>query len=373
MKKTILFTLLAIIISISSTGQGLQVVSGATEGIVYTLPATAFIVNMTVERTDLFQGPLSEYARPLMGINNPIKKDDTSYRITSVEIQEITISDNATANTIGYSGVRSSRETVISSISLNPNGTLAGINTDKLQETSCSSYAFSLPSWSIKAPDFEFFMAGPNQVVETDTIVKMITIDTATIKDISYKQRLVERSEKDKANEIVDKILKIRSDRMSLLSGYQEVAYSAGTMQYMDEQFQKLENSYLSLFRGDRVSQEQKYSFVIIPASKDRNSKLAVCGFSESKGVSLSSTSGSTVDMVFSTEEIVVTNISKDEGVVYCIPATTRIVINHEGNSIGGGVFTVPQFGVKVSAPATGSPKVRLDPATGAATQIDIQ
>lgn len=371
MKKILLAAIMGIVLSSSLYSQDLKVVSSNNDGVAYTLPATAFVVDITVERTDVFQGPLMNYARPLMGIENPVRKDGTKYRILSVGINEMAVSDNGTITTLSYSGERNSRESVSSTVSSYGNGTLAGVNLVEIPFTSRSSYAFSVPSWEIEKPDFEFFLAGPNQVTETDTIVKLITLDTATVRDVSYKHRLVERSEEDKAQEIVEKILKLRRDRMSLLTGYQEVAYSEGTMRYMDEQFQTLESKYLSLFRGCSATDVKTYSIVVVPSADDRNGEVTVCGFTESGGVNLTSANGGAVELAFTTVEITEAT-GTGNGVKYRIPATSQITVKNGSNVLGGGIFVVPQFGVVKTAPATANPKVQIDPATGVAIIMDI-
>ena len=369
--KKILLASLVFAFSLSLFGQELKVNSGTPDGIAYTLPAKAFIVNIDVERTDYFRGPLAAYAEPLLGIQNPVSANKSVYRIIDVRIIETVYPENKIAGTLGYVGERNSREKQSGQVMMNENGTLAGLNIQPFEEMVNDDFSWSNPVWNIQSPDFEYLLAAPNQVMETDTIVKFITVDTATIKDVSYKHRLVARSEEDKANEIVEKILKIRRDRLSLLSGYQEVAYSEGTIRYMDGQFQEMEKSYLSLFRGASSSDQNRYTFVIFPGADDRNNTIKICNFSDDAGISQNN-SGQAITVTFTTEEFAEA-AGTQKGVVYRIPATSEVTIKHGKEDLGGGIFTVPQFGVVKAAPAVSNPKVLLSPNTGAALQTTIE
>jgi hypothetical protein len=369
--KNILLLSLVFVFSLSLFSQELKVNSGTPDGIAYKLPAKAFVVHIDVERTDYFRGPLADYAEPLLGIQNPVSVDKSVYRIINVRIIETVYAENKIAGTLGFVGERNSREKQSAQVMMNDNGTLAGLNIPQVEEMVSDGFSWSDPVWNIQRPDFEFLMAAPNQVMETDTIVKFITVDTATMKDVSYKHRLVARSEEDKANEIVEKILKIRRDRMSLLSGYQEVAYSEGTIRYMDGQFQEMENSYLSLFRGASSSDESRYTFVVFPSADDRNNTIKICNFSDDNGISQNN-SGQAITVTFATEEFAEA-AGTQKGVVYRIPATSEVTIKYGKENLGGGIFTVPQFGVIKTAPAASNPKVLLSPNTGAALQTTIE
>ncbi len=374
MEKRVVFLCLTFLFALSSLGQQKKIVSGEANGIAYTLPATAFVVDITVERTDSFRGPLANYAHSLLGIKNPIQQDGVDYRILGISIHTLAVSDAHTLSMVAYFGDRNSRDPLFSEVALYGNGTLAGINSSGNRSDVAGSYAFSVPVWDVEKPDYELSLAAPNEVTEVDTIVQLITYDTATIRDVSYKKRLVERSEEDKARDIVERILKLRQDRMNLLSGYQEVAYSEGTLQYMDQQFRSMERDYIALFRGHKMAQQRTFSFVVIPSSEEKNGKVSVCGFSARSGIDPSGSGASPVEMVFSTESDHVDAAGSAKGVTYRLPATAKVAVKWKDRLLGGGLFPVAQFGSLRKLPAVGGkPHIELDPESGAVLRSTIE
>lgn len=371
--KKILFLFVAIcaVLSVSSQDRVLQ--SGTNTGVSYTLPASAFVVTVSVERNDFFPGPLQKYAASLMGIENSVKSRKTTYRLTGANIKAITVNDLTTMNMLNFVGERSSKELKTGAVSMHSNGTLAGINSEIGAADNSVAFSYSVPVWDDTTPDFDYLLAGPNQKTITDTIVQLITVDTATIKDVTYKHKLVERSEEDKARDVVATIMKIRSDRISLLTGYQEVAYSEGTISYMDGQFKEMEEAYLSLFRGQQNHQESSYTFIVVPSFDDYNKDITLCGFSETTGVNLTGrTAGQGITLTFSGDALPKSESPEKSGVTYRIPVTAVATLSSGSTQIGGGIFTVPQFGPVMTAPVSVQPGAIIDPATGAATKVVI-
>ncbi|HPE87742.1 MAG: DUF4831 family protein [Bacteroidia bacterium] len=372
MKKFFLFFLLLLGVAPLVGAQSRQVVTQNDNGIACTLPATALIIEVTVERMDSYPGPLADYAGPLLGIQHPLRQRQTSYRITGVALRDYVISDLATFSRLHYSGEKS-KEEQRSMVSLHTNGTLAGINMPGLSPSASPSFSYSLPEWSMKAPDYDLYLSCPSQVTVTDTLVQLVTLDGTTVRDVSYSQRVIAYQEADKANDFVDKIERIRSERMNLLSGYQEVAYPEGTLRYMDGEFQRMEEAYLSLFRGVQTREEKVFTFFVIPEKQHLKKPLFVCGFSESDGVSYSGrTAGKGIELHFHADNIPEVSSPEVKGLTYRLPVAGSVVVHYVHEILGGGVFLFPQFGPVITVPASTHPSAMIDPKTGAATSISM-
>ena len=375
MRKLCLFTIvLSALLVLQVSGQERMVVNSGSEGIPYLLPAKALVVEVLVERTDYTAGPLQAYASSLLGIDNAIKQTKSVYSIEGVEIKEHSIADMSQRNGLKYIGEKSSKEEHESILTFSPEGILTGINGLNETVSGLQPVAYSTPTWHMEVPDFTFFLAGPNQVILTDTIVQLITVDTATVRDVSYKHTTVERSAMDKAREVVDKIIRLRSDRLALLTGYQEVGYPAGTIEYMNDELKEMEEAYLSLFRGSVYTDQQRYTFIVIPEKANYSTPIVLCGFTEDEGVSTSGrVAGKGIELRFTGEEVDEPTKPATAGLVYRIPATCIVEAIFNNKILGGGIVVIPQMGVLATAPAGIKPMFEIDRNTGAATKARIK
>lgn len=375
MKKSSLFILaLLSLLVFQVRGQERMVVNSSSDGIPYLLPANALVVEVLVERTDYTAGPLKAFASSMLGIDNAIKETRSVYSLGGVDISAHSIADMSQQFGLKYIGEKSSKEEHESILSFSSDGILMGINGSDENSSGLEPLAYSIPTWHMETPDFTFFLAGPNQVTVTDTIVQLVTVDTATIRDVSYRYTTVERSAEDKAQEVVDKIIKLRSDRLALLTGYQEVGYPAGTLEYMNDELKEMEESYLSLFRGAVCTEQQRYTFIVIPEKVNYSTPLVLCGFSVDEGINTSGrVAGKGIELRFSGVEVKEPVKPATSGVTYRIPATCSVEAFFNNMKLGGGIVVIPQMGALVTVPAGMKPMFELDRNTGAATKARIK
>ena len=375
MRKSSLFTLVLLgVLVLQVRSQERMVVNSSSDGIPYLLSSNALVVEVLVERTDYTAGPLQAYASSLLGIDNAIKETRSVYSLGGVEIRAHSIADMSQQFGLKYMGEKSSKEEQESVLSFSSDGILMGINGSTQSASGFQPVVYSTPTWHMETPDFTFYLAGPNQVTVTDTIVQLITLDTATIRDVSYKYTTVERSAKDKAQEVVEKIMKLRSDRLALLTGYQEVGYPAGTIEYMNSELKAMEESYLSLFRGAVYTEQQRYTFIVIPEKVNYSTPLVLCGFSADEGVSTSGrVAGKGIELRFSGVEVEEPVKPATSGLTYRIPATCTVEAVFNNLKLGGGIIVIPQMGSLVTVPAGIKPMIEIDRNTGAATKVRIK
>jgi hypothetical protein len=206
---------------------------------------------------------------------------------------------------------------------------------------------------------FKYF-AETNLYEQFDTIIRKVVVDTVTVEKIYLDQKWVEKTDEQKAVEAANKISQIREARYNLISGYQEIAYEASTVAYMDQQLQKLEKEYLTLFTGISLNKTFSYTFFVKPTEPDQT--VPVCVFSERSGIkSADASGGEKIELViestgdFSAIQSVVnkrnsTNTEK-QGFYYRIPVMSHVKMALSKDLKVDVVFPISQFGVVTYLP----------------------
>ena len=79
--------------------------------------------------------------------------------------------------------------------------------------------------------------------------------------------------------------MKIRGEKFNMIRGFAEVAYSKESIEYMNQQLDKLETEYLNLFTGNTVKHQLKYNFIYYPSGNDNNMFTPLFRFSAKEGL----------------------------------------------------------------------------------------
>ncbi|MEJ5301840.1 MAG: DUF4831 family protein [Bacteroidales bacterium] len=248
-------------------------------GVFFALPRAVVKVTLKVREIENFKGPYAEYAGQLLGISNPVMQYSKEYEIADMGLDVLSEPD---PDRVYYFEVdeRTSKEDRNVSIETTGEGVVKAINGISLQkpvrnvqdETKILSYT-------------DLFEGGITSSLfrRVDTVIRTVTIDTATIRKRYFNTFFEEKPTEMKAREAADMISRIRESRFNLITGYQETNFSRETMEYMDKNLQRMLQDYISLFRGVRTEQIVTYIFYIIPAENKPNQ--IVCRFSKELGV----------------------------------------------------------------------------------------
>lgn len=248
-------------------------------GMFFALPRAVVKVTLKVREIENFKGPYAEYAGQLLGISNPVMQYSKEYEIADMGLDVLSEPD---PDRVYYFEVdeRTSKEDRNVSIETTGEGVVKAINGISLQkpvrnvqdETKILSYT-------------DLFEGGITSSLfrKVDTVIRTVTVDTATIRKRYFNTFFEEKPTEMKAREAADMISRIRESRFNLITGYQETNFSRETMEYMDKNLQRMLQDYISLFRGVRTEQIVTYIFYIIPAENKPNQ--IVCRFSKELGV----------------------------------------------------------------------------------------
>ncbi len=350
------------------------------KGFVYALPQTYIRVDVTVVKHEHLKGPYAEYAAKYLDLEDVVMNDYDEYEITGAELSTVAVPDPSQYY-FAEIDPKAAKDGKATLFSLTESGLAMGFNgatgTESLKEISGKS----VDNGSIYNDIFKYF-AETNLYEETDTIIKKVVVDTAVIEKKYFEHRWVEKSDEQKAVEAANMISKIRENRFNLLTGYQEVAYDAGSITYMDEQLKEMEKEYLSLFTGLTIDKTYKYSFTALPKADAESTLLPVFTFSERNGVAGTGASGGekvnlriekTGEINQLSEKLAAVNQDgKDgQGFFYRIPGTALVSLEVSKDIKIQKTCAISQLGVIASLPANAS-VVQFHPETGGVRAIII-
>jgi len=350
-------------------------------GLLYALPLTIIKVDITVKKIETIKGPYAVYANKFLGLKNVIYSNHTKYKINKVNISTYSQPDPDHFYLVEHSKSKKSKNRMNLTLNLTESGLIHNVNADipvMEEEESFETVGNGVDEF----PDIFKYYADDNLFEQIDTVIETYDMDTITIEKQVLKKTLVEKSLEQRAREAAEYIIKLKQNRFNLLSGYQEVPYGEGAVEYMNEHLENLENEYLKLFTGLTFTKELHYSFTYIPELSGEIKSEMIFRFSDRYGIlDKSKTLGEnvliTIERAGYTREMssyVNKRIGnrKSAGIVYRIPEYAKVSINYGGNILTCKRIPISQFGVVTSLPI-GKSKVIFYPETGAIKSVSIE
>jgi hypothetical protein len=353
-------------------------------GFYYYLPRTYFRIDVDLKKIHHYKGPYADYASQILGIENVTMANTIEYVIATIRVSTFAEPDPDAMYFLEYGEKQSKEERNI----------LAEF-TDKGM---IKSFSFNIPllgneatstAKMIKGPhtgvesngesDLFRYFATPGQEEKTDTVIRMITIDTSTIEDITYNHSLVNKTMEERAMDAAEHISDIRDSRYKLLTGYQEVGYDRFTMEYMDRKLMEMEDQYLSLFRGSVVEEVVTSSLIYLPTTGKNSGQDIVFRFSKDKGLRpMNDVSADPVYILI--EDLATLPVSSlpagaegINGFVCRIPAQSTVTVTYKDKTYYEGTLEIAQRGVTVSLPMSDKIKMEFYPGSGALKRVDIR
>jgi len=353
-------------------------------GLFYYLPQTNLQLEVLVEKIDKIKGPYSAYAGKLLGLTNTITENSSTYSIIGMKLHTQT---EANSNQIYYISLSNKQKKQLS-LQLNEQGLLRSINMPEVETpkkaimlTGSSELDFQTTS-----NDFQMYL-NYNILEKIDTIFETIHLDTMKMQKQVLKRSFIEKTPEQKATEIAEYIIKLREQKIGLLTGYQEVAYSEPTLHFMVQSIDDLINEYVALFTGKIVTDVMTYKFDMTPQQSSQNEPMFAFTFSRKNGIIKTPTQDKTNNyyVVFSTknstrsiEQFVNTNQQdskeKIKGIYYNIPELTNIrIVNNRNEIIYETKLMIHQFGTVHYLPANKHTQVLFHEFNATLQQIHIE
>lgn len=336
-------------------------------GVYYALPKTVLNIELEVEKTQNIKGPYSDFAKKYLGLSNVVNISSNDYEIKDVKISSSSIPD---ADQYYFVEIDEKASKISKTVLMNlsESGLIMGVNDNILKRK------INKTDNNFKKGEFDYnhifnSYLSPDVVENIDTIYTRVDVDTSSIENKIFNTVLINKSSEDKAKEIAEEILMIKENRYKLLTGFQEVAYDEGAIEYMDTQLKEIQQEYLKLFTGVKIHKTITYHFKYIPESDSKNEIIVpIFKFSEKAGVNkLSSQTGDKVNIKIvkmkNTDKLnnivkkinSVTDSKKSRGYYYRIPDYGKVSIVFNKEQLSEIDLLINQFGIVTFLPANKS------------------
>lgn len=252
------------------------------DGFYYALPRTVLVFDVTVTRKENIPGPYAGYAGRHLGLTDIISKQSVSYELTDIQISSYAEPDPTQFYFVKYNPETYKDKPFY--ISYTESGLIKSVNTAFDSERFMQSlgeqgeYGF----YGSEAT-FNYFIDS-NLKEKIDTIVQMVVKDTLIIERQILQRSWVEKGKETRAREVADFILKLRNQKMDLISGFYEIPYSKETIEYMYNEINKIEKNYLELFTGITSTSILKYRYTFLPVLSDAGKQKHIFRFCNEEG-----------------------------------------------------------------------------------------
>ena len=345
------------------------------EGLYYALPRTRVIVDVEVKKTMSYRGPYADYASKYLGLNNVTKEDKTAFEIQDIKISTVYEPDPEQFYFVEFKE-KDNEEKRNLMMELTESGLIVNVNDTTEFQTSRKVTSMTDNK---KEEDFNetfSYLPDKNLYEKVDTVFQKVRRDTFTTTKRILKRKMVQKNEEQKAKEAANFILKVRDQKMNLITGYQETPYSQGTMKYMFDQLDNMEKKYLKLFTGMQTSKTLNYRFSFMPPANVDSIEENLFRFSRDQGVlqNNADSSGEVVTLKIERQqrpgkmyEHIKAKYDKEQGnsgFYYRLPEKANILVKQKEKPLAEVLMQISQFGVVNTLPERYD-KLRFYPSSG--------
>ncbi|MCL2436022.1 MAG: DUF4831 family protein [Lentimicrobiaceae bacterium] len=218
----------------------------------YTLPKTAFKVEVIVTKTSNIKGLYADFAEKMLGITNYCKENTTSFQLKNITVIPFSVPDEKLQFVVELSSAQMKNNFLHS---VHTNNATAGFHTFSTLE----------PNNADLLPDFfkNYADVIMQQTQETYTETKII--DGVVTQVPVTQTKTTTKTLAQQAQTAVDFIEQIRDDRYAILSFSQETTLEKDAFEYLVNQLDELEKKYLELFTGITISEDVREIFIVNP------------------------------------------------------------------------------------------------------------
>lgn len=381
MKKLLMLLTLLPVFALPARAQKMNVIRingqekvSPCDGLYYNLPKTSLAIDVTVTMVELVKGPYAEFAGKYLGLSNVIVENSISYSLSDITIKSLSAPDPEQSYFIEMPGKAGTGEL---QLRLSESGLLLNTNGEDRSTESYTGQIFTADEGNIFPDVFKYF-SDLNLFEQVDTIIDR----SDTVEKIVLHRTLVEKTPEQKAKDAADFIIKIKENRMKLISGYQEVNYDKETFLLMNGELEKLETEYQKLFTGLTFVKTKHYHFFYNPDPSKPSDTVSLFRFSKSMGITDTASTGGQPGWIIINANGATSAFrdyvgrkeaqgKKKHGIYYRLPenATISMGIGEETRMIT--TLPVNQFGVVTWLPAK-QLKMSLYPNTAGLQKINF-
>ena len=312
----------------------------------YSLPSTAIVLEVEAVQEKFYAGPYAAYAEKYLGIKAR-QKDETTFQLTGIKMTPLLEADQSRRYTLNVKKGQI-------------NGTFLKLSSVGL--ISFSDAKFGDESvWRFPTDgqgNFNGMGVSSNLTSEAAVLYRNDRKDSFYDR-VSVKQdMLVEKSVEQRAAETAEMILKLRKQRLQIVTGDTDATYSGEAMGAAITEITRLEEEYMMLFAGYTESQTQKMRFEVVPQADKEDQIYVAFRLSDTAGlVPADNLSGKPVIMEITPQEFSVPVVDvedknkKEVLAYYRIPAICTVRLMDGANLLLQSRMPIYQLGQESSLP----------------------
>lgn len=327
---------------------------GQQNGLYYSLPQTMLQLDFVVEESIFEEGPLSDYADNYLETSAYDSYGSTSYALKEVRMTSKATPDPNATFFVSFNVVRGSGKPVFDIL---PNGIIRSIGVKVGKE---------------ETVDYQ------SETIENKaSVTAQISTETPSMMSLMRAGKTTAQM----AKEAADKIEEIRKAKFYLISGDVEMATNPETFKTMYAKLDELEQEYMSLFVGKRVTRQTVHKVYVIPNKETPTQTVA--RFSETSGFTAGTAGSGSAIMVQTLPLNITANInapsqsaieamSYENKVMYRVPETANVKVTCGTETLIEERQVVNQLGMILMAPIQNSTLV-FDTETGQIVGLSVK
>ena len=238
----------------------------------YSLPSTTIMLEVEAVQERFYAGPYARYAEKYLGITTR-QKDETSLQLTQVKMVPVVEADQ-------------NRRYTVSVPKGEVDGSFLKLSAEGLISFSDAKYGDGAV-WRFPT-DGQGNFSGKG-------VASNLTSETATLyhngknssngKGSVRQNMLVGKTPEQKAAEAADMIVKLRQQRLQIVTGDTDATYSGEAMGAAIAELTRLEEEYMTLFTGYSDFQTQKMVFEVLPDAASEGQMYVAFRLSDTEGL----------------------------------------------------------------------------------------
>ena len=260
------FSLLAVLMMLPIAASA-QKKSDPKGSLTYSLPSTTIMLEVEAVQEKFYAGPYAKYAEKYLGIKAR-QKDETLIHLTQVRMTPFVEADQNRRYTINVTAGQ-------------VEGTFFRLSSAGLIAFSDAVYGGEMQWRFPTAAQGDFSSKG---------VSSNLTSEAATLyhnggKSAIKQNMLVGKTPEQRASETAKMILKLRDQRLQIVTGDTDATYSGEAMAAAIAEITRLEEEYMMLFTGYSESQTQQMRFEVVPSADQEGQMYIAFRLSETDGL----------------------------------------------------------------------------------------
>lgn len=282
--KLKLFTTLTLV-SILTAGAAAQNINRLEKGqtppdgvVIYSLPTTVIRLSVEAVCETYTPGPYSQWAKKYLGIDVPQEAGST-YTLSRISMTPYIEADRSCSYIVNLDGLLGDASPA-SFFEFSSQGLLVLSDENKGRSDS-----WRFPSI---APGQEDLGSGAtsNLTSTETTLYRTVRNESGGYDRVAVRQsQVVEKSPEKKAAEAASMILSLRQSRIDIITGNTDATFSGDALRAAIDEISRLEEEYMSLFTGTRVTSTQTKSFDVVPGAGKEEELTIAFRISDTQGL----------------------------------------------------------------------------------------